>query len=333
VKFDEYAAAVFKTAYNVDTIAALAPNSSPSPVTQLPAKPTPSGGTANGTANLFLETGVDVTYCLRRWCDRGAGTIPNTCVNGSPFGVGNTEESALLCYPPCNVAPPVGAEPGQYVRYGFRCYHDCASLAGADAPYLPAGLGLCVSAGARFDPRKFRARPAFNRNYGLVLGCANDNALLGAKDYVAGLCYTPCPTEYDAQVTMCRQRCAPGMTRCGIFCIGAGNDAAHQNRMCTVKTLALSAKIIAGSLALAAGIGGVVVASVATGGAATVAAGIVVATLGAAGTLFGAADPIADISGMEWCALGANSGNVPAAAGLHTVGNAFADAFQCNFNA
>jgi len=231
------------------------------------------------TSPVLLETGA-ISFCMRRWCDRGAGEVPNTCDWGSASTPAKTEQSGLLCYAPCAAG---------YVRWGFRCYHSCANdpLVFAFVGYQPFGLGLCHGPGGVFDLRK---RPSYSQ-VGEPFGCglAQGGGHNLKMDYEAGLCYKQCPVAnaavalvpeqgFESQVTMCRQQCPAGAYKCGMFCfMGAPGD--NLAGACTARMLMISAKIVAVAIG-----GGVAITTLAvgTGGALAPAAAIIATALAGA---------------------------------------------------
>lgn len=175
------------------------------------------------------------SYCYRQTVARDAGSVPNTCPEG-------TELSGLVCYPPCKAG---------YDGVGPNCWQDCPDgyiSAGVtchiDKPLAVKGTWTCTKQkGALCLARKLQC-PAGYHNGGLV--CALDEPSLppgytGATGYDLekhtyvrsagtilkcppgktgdnGLCYGPCPDGYGGAGPVCWQNCKQPMKPCGGGC-------------------------------------------------------------------------------------------------------------------
>lgn len=94
------------------------------------------------------------------------------------------------------IGKPVIACPDGLVRSGLLCYPPCANQ-------NATGLGpICWNG---FKP--------VGRGFGRVLGCGKD------REYVAGLCYKPCPDGFYSSGLWCVEKCpASAPYPCGFLC-------------------------------------------------------------------------------------------------------------------
>jgi len=191
---------------------------------------------------LLLPSGVHATDCYKNTTTRGVGVPLSRCASG-------LEKDGLLCYPKCKdgfygVGPVCWSHcPSGYVDTGALCNPKIVSGDNSGCPwYDKCGLTFskgCVKCPAGMDtrgclcatPGAVIAKKSYGRGAGVPMICA-----AGLQEQ-AGLCYTPCPANYDGQGPVCWGKCPAGAFECGVICL-------DNKQECTSQMLSISKTVV-----------------------------------------------------------------------------------------
>lgn len=190
--------------------------------------------------------------CWKHSFGRGIGTIPKECPE-------NTVRSGLLCYPACE-----SRHDSSYTGVASVCWQDCPDDFHDDGAFCrkgkPKGRGFgtisskCEDKGLDSECEKcgllhYQKCPKDYHAFGcnictptcpagmtdIGVSCAKDTFIRQTltpscgenKQYDAGLCYDPCPPEYNSVGPVCWLPCPTGMVDCGAICASSYSECSE----------------------------------------------------------------------------------------------------------